>query len=73
MDREQELFNAVPEHITSDLDVWSMCDFVDVQNSSMCRSIEELIEIGEQHVYKCVVSSIASKWDLKNSYIFFFF
>lgn len=50
-----------------------MCDFVDVQNSSMCRSIEELIEIGEQHVYKCVVSSNQSKWDLRNSCLPLFF
>ncbi|KAH8397858.1 hypothetical protein KR222_003988, partial [Zaprionus bogoriensis] len=53
--REQQLFSAVPGHITNELDVWSMCDFVDVQNNSMCRSIEELIALSEQHVHSCVL------------------
>lgn len=60
--REQALFDAVPAHITKDPDMWSMCDFVDVQNNSLCRSIEDLIELNEQHVYSCVVN-----W---NSYLF---
>ncbi|KAH8388115.1 hypothetical protein KR093_011809, partial [Drosophila rubida] len=53
--REQALFNAVPAHITSDPDMWSMCDFVDVQNNSMRRSIEELIALSEQHINNCVL------------------
>ncbi|XP_017871200.1 PREDICTED: run domain Beclin-1-interacting and cysteine-rich domain-containing protein isoform X2 [Drosophila arizonae] len=53
--KEQALFDAVPAHITRDPDMWSMCDFVDVQNSSLCRSIEDLIELNEQHVYSCVL------------------
>ncbi|XP_064538646.1 run domain Beclin-1-interacting and cysteine-rich domain-containing protein [Drosophila montana] len=53
--REQAFFNAVPAHITNDPDMWSMCDFVDVQNNSMCRSIEELIALNEQHVHGCVL------------------
>ncbi|TDG41995.1 hypothetical protein AWZ03_011592 [Drosophila navojoa] len=53
--KEQALFDAVPAHITNDPDMWSMCDFVDVQNSSLCRSIEDLIELNEQHVYSCVL------------------
>ncbi|XP_034485091.1 run domain Beclin-1-interacting and cysteine-rich domain-containing protein [Drosophila innubila] len=53
--REQALFNAVPAHITNDPDMWSMCDFVDVQNSSMRRSIEDLIALSEQHVNNCVL------------------
>lgn len=34
-----------------------MCDFVDVHNSSMSRSIKEVIALSEQHVQNCVVSS----------------
>lgn len=56
MCREQALFDAVPAHITNDPDMWSMCDFVDVQNKSLCRSIEDLIELNEQHVFSCVVN-----------------
>lgn len=41
--------------------MWSMCDFVDVQNTSMNRSIKEVIALSEQHVHNCVVSS--PKWD----------
>ncbi|KAH8373265.1 hypothetical protein KR009_011155, partial [Drosophila setifemur] len=53
--REQAFFNAIPEHITQDPDMWSMCDFVDVENSSMSRSIKELIALSEQHVHNCVL------------------
>jgi len=37
--------------------MWSMCDFVDVQNTSMNRSIKEVIALSEQHVHNCVVSN----------------
>ncbi|KAI8036167.1 uncharacterized protein LOC128260266 [Drosophila gunungcola] len=53
--REQSFFNAIPVHITQDPDMWSMCDFVDVQNSSMNRSIKEVIALSEQHVHNCVL------------------
>ncbi|XP_017156071.1 uncharacterized protein LOC108164709 isoform X1 [Drosophila miranda] len=53
--REQAFFNAIPLHLTQDRDMWSMCDFVDVQNSSMSRSIKELILLSEQHVHNCVL------------------
>ncbi|KAH8308486.1 hypothetical protein KR044_011973, partial [Drosophila immigrans] len=53
--REQALFSAVPAHITNEPDMWSMSDFVDVQNSSMRRSIEELIALSEQHINNCVL------------------
>lgn len=53
--REQAFFNAIPEHITQDPDMWSMCDFVDVQNKSMGRSIKELVVLSEHHVQSCVV------------------
>ncbi|XP_017850206.1 run domain Beclin-1-interacting and cysteine-rich domain-containing protein isoform X2 [Drosophila busckii] len=53
--REQEFFAAVPLHITNEPDLWSMCDFVDVQNYSMIRSIEQLITLSEQHVNNCVL------------------
>ncbi|KAH8291622.1 hypothetical protein KR018_007410 [Drosophila ironensis] len=54
-EREQAFFNAIPEHIIKDPDMWSMCDFVDVQNSSMGRSIKKLIAISEEHVHHCVL------------------
>ncbi|XP_062139123.1 run domain Beclin-1-interacting and cysteine-rich domain-containing protein [Drosophila sulfurigaster albostrigata] len=53
--REQALFSAVPTHITNEPDMWSMCDFVDAQNNSMRRSIEELIALSEQHINNCVL------------------
>ncbi|KAH8355381.1 hypothetical protein KR084_000280 [Drosophila pseudotakahashii] len=53
--REQAFFNAIPAHITQDPDMWSMCDFVDVQNTSMNRSIKEVIALSEQHVHNCVL------------------
>ncbi|KAH8303291.1 hypothetical protein KR059_005484, partial [Drosophila kikkawai] len=54
-EREQAFFNVIPAHITQDPDMWSMCDFVDVQNSSMSRSIKEVIALSEQHVRNCVL------------------
>ncbi|KAH8366961.1 hypothetical protein KR200_011681, partial [Drosophila serrata] len=54
-EREQAFFNVIPAHITQDPDMWSMCDFVDVQNSSMNRSIKEVIALSEQHVRNCVL------------------
>ncbi|XP_068157600.1 run domain Beclin-1-interacting and cysteine-rich domain-containing protein [Drosophila tropicalis] len=54
--REQTFFNVIPEHLTQNcVDLWSMCDLVDVRNGSMTRSIEELIELSEKHVYNCVL------------------
>ncbi|XP_016948834.1 run domain Beclin-1-interacting and cysteine-rich domain-containing protein [Drosophila biarmipes] len=53
--REQAFFNAIPAHLTQDADMWSMCDFVDVQNTSMNRSIKEVIALSEQHVHNCVL------------------
>ncbi|XP_030380718.1 run domain Beclin-1-interacting and cysteine-rich domain-containing protein [Scaptodrosophila lebanonensis] len=53
--KEQSFFDAIPPHITNEPDIWSMSDFVDVQNNSMTRSIEELIALSEQHVQNCVL------------------
>ncbi|XP_037932395.1 run domain Beclin-1-interacting and cysteine-rich domain-containing protein-like [Teleopsis dalmanni] len=52
---ENKYFDAIPNHIASELDVWSMADFIDVENKSMKRSIDELISNCEAHIFNCVL------------------
>lgn len=54
--REKSYFESVPEHMTAEPDCWSMSDFVDAQNKCLQRSIDDLIEKCEIHVFNCVVS-----------------
>ncbi|XP_067640504.1 run domain Beclin-1-interacting and cysteine-rich domain-containing protein isoform X2 [Eurosta solidaginis] len=52
--RYQAYFDSIPEHITNDPDIWSLSDFIDVNNKSMQRSIDQLIENCEHHIFNCV-------------------
>ncbi|XP_054728320.1 uncharacterized protein LOC129237538 isoform X1 [Anastrepha obliqua] len=53
--REQVYFESIPDHITNDSDIWSLSDFIDVHNKSMQRSIDQLIEKCEHHIFNCVL------------------
>lgn len=48
-----ELFQNVPDHITSDLDNWSMADFISVRNGSFQKEKTELIKRCEKHIFGC--------------------
>lgn len=56
--REQYYFQSVPDYITSDVDNWSMADFIDAHTNCLHRSIDELISKCENHIFNCVVSII---------------
>lgn len=53
--REQNYFDTVPDYITTDVDNWSMSDFIDVRTKCLHRSIDELITKCENHIFNCVV------------------
>ncbi|XP_036319286.1 run domain Beclin-1-interacting and cysteine-rich domain-containing protein isoform X1 [Rhagoletis pomonella] len=53
--RDHVYFESIPEHITNDPDIWSLSDFIDVHNKSMQRSIDQLIEKCEHHIFNCVL------------------
>lgn len=59
--REQTYFESVPDYITSDIDNWSMSDFIDARSNCLQRSIDELIIKCENHIYNCVVSGMIFK------------
>ncbi|XP_001655872.2 run domain Beclin-1-interacting and cysteine-rich domain-containing protein [Aedes aegypti] len=43
----------VAEHITSDLDSWSMADFISVRSGSFQKEKTDLIKRCEKHIYEC--------------------
>ncbi|XP_055684583.1 run domain Beclin-1-interacting and cysteine-rich domain-containing protein [Lutzomyia longipalpis] len=49
----QKLFENVPNHLTIDVDVWSMVDLVAVKNGSFKRDVTLFIEKCEQHILSC--------------------
>lgn len=53
--REQTYFESIPDYITSDIDNWSMSDFIDARNKCLQRSIDELIHKCENHIFNCVL------------------
>lgn len=55
-DNEQTMLKELPCHWLDDIDIWSMCDFIDVKNSIFTNRIQEIIKLMEDHVTKCEVS-----------------
>uniref|UniRef100_A0A1I8QBJ1 Phorbol-ester/DAG-type domain-containing protein n=1 Tax=Stomoxys calcitrans TaxID=35570 RepID=A0A1I8QBJ1_STOCA len=53
--REQAYFESVPDYLTSDIDNWSMSDFIDARSNCLHRSIDELIIKCQNHIYNCVL------------------
>uniref|UniRef100_T1PLU9 Phorbol-ester/DAG-type domain-containing protein n=1 Tax=Musca domestica TaxID=7370 RepID=T1PLU9_MUSDO len=53
--REQNYFETIPDYITSDIDNWSMSDFIDARSNCLQRSIDELITKCENHIFNCVL------------------
>uniref|UniRef100_A0A1A9WAH2 Phorbol-ester/DAG-type domain-containing protein n=1 Tax=Glossina brevipalpis TaxID=37001 RepID=A0A1A9WAH2_9MUSC len=52
---EQSFFNTIPDYITSDIDNWSMSDFVDVHSKCLQKSIDQLIDKCANHIHNCVL------------------
>uniref|UniRef100_A0A1B0DQZ9 Rubicon Homology domain-containing protein n=1 Tax=Phlebotomus papatasi TaxID=29031 RepID=A0A1B0DQZ9_PHLPP len=49
----QKLFENIPNHLTMDIDVWSMVDLVAVKNGSFKRDVTLFIEKCEEHIMSC--------------------
>ncbi|XP_059616449.1 run domain Beclin-1-interacting and cysteine-rich domain-containing protein [Phlebotomus argentipes] len=49
----QKLFENIPNHLTMDIDVWSMMDLVAVKNGSFKRDVSLFIEKCEEHILSC--------------------
>ncbi|XP_055537741.1 run domain Beclin-1-interacting and cysteine-rich domain-containing protein isoform X2 [Wyeomyia smithii] len=47
------LLNTIPDHLTSDVDSWSMTDFISVRNGSFQREKTNLIRCCETHILEC--------------------
>lgn len=47
------LINTIPEHLTVDIDSWSMTDFISVRNGSFQREKTDLIKYCEKHIFEC--------------------
>lgn len=59
--KEKEYCKEIPTHWTdTDVDIWSMTDFVDVKNSVYTERIQEIIKQLEQHILKdnCEVNKL---------------
>lgn len=52
-DHAQQLFNKIPNYITTDLDLWSISDFVSIKNGHFNKNIGSMIEQCEQHINSC--------------------
>lgn len=51
----KELFQNVPDLVTSDLDSWSMIDFISVRSGTFQKEKNELIKRCEKHIFECEV------------------
>uniref|UniRef100_A0A8D8GI23 Run domain Beclin-1-interacting and cysteine-rich domain-containing protein n=1 Tax=Culex pipiens TaxID=7175 RepID=A0A8D8GI23_CULPI len=46
-------FRNIPDHLTNDLDSWSMVDFIAVRNGSFQKEKTEFIKQCEKHIFEC--------------------
>lgn len=46
-------FGSIPDHLTNDLDSWSMVDFIAVRNGSFQKEKAEFIKLCEKHIFEC--------------------
>uniref|UniRef100_A0A1Q3F3Q5 RUN domain-containing protein n=1 Tax=Culex tarsalis TaxID=7177 RepID=A0A1Q3F3Q5_CULTA len=52
-DEVKQQFRNIPEHLTNDLDSWSMVDFIAVRNGSFQKEKSEFIKQCEKHIFEC--------------------
>ena len=53
---EQTLLHNLPDHVTDDVDIWTMAEFLDVKNCEMLERLQKLVKNCENHIFKCEVS-----------------
>ncbi|XP_058811221.1 run domain Beclin-1-interacting and cysteine-rich domain-containing protein isoform X2 [Topomyia yanbarensis] len=47
------LFRTIPDHLTADLDSWSMTDFISVRNGMFQKEKMDFIRRCEKHIFEC--------------------
>lgn len=55
---EASYFNTTPNHITDDIDLWSMSDIFDARSKYLQKTIDTLIATCEKHISNCMVNII---------------
>lgn len=55
---EASCFEAIPNHITNDIDLWSMSDIFDVRSKYLHKTLDAIIVRCENHISNCVVNII---------------
>lgn len=53
--RVLERFDALPGHLTEDLQLFSLNDLTAVRNGELAPKMKELLKLGTVHVGSCVV------------------
>lgn len=53
---EASFFEAIPNHIASDIDLWSMSDIFNARSKYLHKTLDALIVRCESHISNCVVN-----------------
>lgn len=54
-ENEKMYFASVPDYITTDPDTWSMSDLIDSKTNTIHKSLQDLIQKCEIHIFDCVL------------------
>ncbi|XP_055841296.1 run domain Beclin-1-interacting and cysteine-rich domain-containing protein isoform X2 [Episyrphus balteatus] len=54
-ENERTYFASVPDYITTDPDTWSMSDLIDSKTNTIHKSLQDLIQKCEEHIFDCVL------------------
>lgn len=52
---EHVLLQSVPGHITDDIDIWTISDFVEIKNGVLPGRLQNIVKQCEEHIIKCQV------------------
>lgn len=55
---EASCFQAIPNHITNDIDLWSMSDIFDARSKYLHKTLDAIIVKCEKHISNCLVNII---------------
>uniref|UniRef100_A0A182YR77 DUF4206 domain-containing protein n=1 Tax=Anopheles stephensi TaxID=30069 RepID=A0A182YR77_ANOST len=58
-DSARRVFQEVPDYYISDLDMWSMADFLAVKSGALLRLLRSIVSRCEHHIVSCVVTYLA--------------
>lgn len=52
---EQSLLQKVPDHVTDDVDIWTIGEFLEVKNGELPGRLQNIVKQCEEHIVKCEV------------------